>query len=423
MKKIILLSLFVLFLLSTNAKAITYTYHPYGSAVKCGLYKSSYLTGETMTINCIYEHDCYKPILAFPMHMYGTVNGVSKLVLDGPSFYLTDGCQYWYHSTLSNFVAPSVPGNYSVSIPFGYATLYLPYTVTASTPPPSTSGYNCNSSTGTCSYVSSGASYSSLSTCNANCSAPTPDTSGYKCNSSTGSCYYVSSGATYSSSSTCNANCSAPSGYSCGLDGTCSYCSDSSISGCDNVSLASCNSGCSCTNDSCDNLNMNNYCSGDYVCTGRCKGNRYGSYSCTPAERCVGMTYTCSASGVYQTRGSYEQVVCSSGACPFTAYSWLDYSMCGDDDPCRVETCGDSCEYNYCSDDTTIKRKTVGTDYDCYSGVSGGCLNEESTSCPPETTPETCEVGYVCREVPGTQSCRSMPNVDCVPKSSSWSEV
>jgi hypothetical protein len=253
-----------------------------------------------------------------------------------------------------------------------------------------------------------------------NCST---DTSGYNCNSSTGTCSYVSSGASYSSSSTCNANCSAPSGYSCGLDGTCSYCSDSSISGCDNVSLASCNSGCSCTNDSCDNLNMNNYCSGDYVCTGRCKGNRYGSYSCTPAERCVGMTYTCSASGVYQTRGSYEQVVCSSGACPFTAYSWLDYSMCGDDDPCRVETCGDSCEYNYCSDDTTIKRKTVGTDYDCYSGVSGGCLNEESTSCPPETTPETCEVGYVCREVPGTQSCRSMPNVDCVPKSSSWSEV
>jgi hypothetical protein len=174
---------------------------------------------------------------------------------------------------------------------------------------------------------------------------------------------------------------------------------------------------CTCGNTEayCDGAKYSDSCGVANACE--------GTKTCTPAERCVGMTYTCSASGVYQTRGSYEQVVCSSGACPFTAYSWLDYSMCGDDDPCRVETCGDSCEYNYCSDDTTIKRRTVGTDYDCYPGVSGGCLNEESTSCPPETTPETCEVGYVCKEVPGIQSCRSMPEVDCVPKSSSWSEV
>lgn len=61
-------------------------------------------------------------------------------------------------------------------------------------------GYNCNS--GTCSYVSSGASYASLSSCQSNCGG---GSAGYVC--SGGSCSYVSSGANYTSLSSCQSNC------------------------------------------------------------------------------------------------------------------------------------------------------------------------------------------------------------------------
>jgi hypothetical protein len=64
-----------------------------------------------------------------------------------------------------------------------------------------TAGYNCVS--GSCSYVSSGATYSSLSACQSNCGGS--GSAGYNCVS--GNCNYVSSGATYSSLSACQSSC------------------------------------------------------------------------------------------------------------------------------------------------------------------------------------------------------------------------
>lgn len=61
-------------------------------------------------------------------------------------------------------------------------------------------GYNCNS--GTCSYVSSGASYASLSSCQSSCGG---SSAGYVC--SGGSCSYVSSGSSYTSLSSCQSSC------------------------------------------------------------------------------------------------------------------------------------------------------------------------------------------------------------------------
>jgi uncharacterized protein (TIGR02145 family) len=64
----------------------------------------------------------------------------------------------------------------------------------------STDGYNCVS--GTCQSVSSGATYTSLSSCQSSCGV---STSGYNCVS--GTCQSVSSGATYSTLSSCQSNC------------------------------------------------------------------------------------------------------------------------------------------------------------------------------------------------------------------------
>ena len=66
------------------------------------------------------------------------------------------------------------------------------------------SGYIC--SAGSCTYVSSGATYSSLSSCQSSCGS---SSAGYNCNGS--SCYSVSRGATYSSLSACQSSCSGSS--------------------------------------------------------------------------------------------------------------------------------------------------------------------------------------------------------------------
>ncbi|MCF8277911.1 MAG: hypothetical protein K9J17_14350 [Flavobacteriales bacterium] len=65
------------------------------------------------------------------------------------------------------------------------------------------SGYVCSG--GNCTYVSSGATYSSLSQCQSACSGG--GSAGYTC--SGGSCVYVSSGASYSTLSACESNCNA----------------------------------------------------------------------------------------------------------------------------------------------------------------------------------------------------------------------
>ncbi len=72
----------------------------------------------------------------------------------------------------------------------------------------STQGYNCNKSTGFCTYVSSGAQYMTINQCIPNC---TKDTSGYNCNID-GTCSYVFFGAQYSTQLQCSANCRPPAG-------------------------------------------------------------------------------------------------------------------------------------------------------------------------------------------------------------------
>lgn len=61
-------------------------------------------------------------------------------------------------------------------------------------------GYICSS--GNCNYVSSGAQYSTLANCEANCSS---GSAGYICSS--GNCNYVTSGAEYATFANCEANC------------------------------------------------------------------------------------------------------------------------------------------------------------------------------------------------------------------------
>jgi len=72
---------------------------------------------------------------------------------------------------------------------------------------PAPTRYSCNTNAWQCVIDSSGP-YTSLSTCQANCQAPAP--SRYRCNTSTWQCVVDSSGA-YTSLNTCQANCQAPS--------------------------------------------------------------------------------------------------------------------------------------------------------------------------------------------------------------------
>jgi uncharacterized protein (TIGR02145 family) len=73
-----------------------------------------------------------------------------------------------------------------------------------------TLGYNCTG--GTCSYVSDGAQYSTLSDCQQDCSAPTP---GYNCIG--GTCQYVADGADYSLITDCQNNCTLPTNSCSGI--------------------------------------------------------------------------------------------------------------------------------------------------------------------------------------------------------------
>lgn len=96
-------------------------------------------------------------------------------------------------------------------------------------------GYMCSS--GNCSYVSSGASYSTLSACQNSCSGG--GSAGYYCSS--GNCSYVSSGASYPTLSACQSSCGGggSAGYDC-FGGNCSYVS----SGADYASLSDCQNNC-----------------------------------------------------------------------------------------------------------------------------------------------------------------------------------
>jgi hypothetical protein len=168
---------------------------------------------------------------------------------------------------------------------------------------------------------------------------------------------------------------------------------------------------------------MNNYCSGDYVCSGRCKGNRYGTYSCTSPGYCD-YSYSCSINSGGWSRGTWTQTgdwwsdACSSGACGFVL-SISNAGLCYDDQNCGTDDCASPCTYEYCASDTEVRWRTEGDRETCTASTTG-CGTTFNSNCDDGHV-ENCEAGYVCKPISGTTCGKT--NVDCVPKSSSWSEV
>src|SRR5680860_1491158 len=92
--------------------------------------------------------------------------------------------------------------------------------------------YTCNSNY-QC-VVDSNGQYTSLGTCQNNCTAPIR----YACNTNTYQCYATTNGQ-YASSSTCNANCNAPTKYTCNSNYQCVVDSNGQY-----TSLGTCNANC-----------------------------------------------------------------------------------------------------------------------------------------------------------------------------------
>jgi hypothetical protein len=167
---------------------------------------------------------------------------------------------------------------------------------------------------------------------------------------------------------------------------------------------------CSSSSDYCSGVKYSNSCGVADACT--------GTKTCS-GTRCTTPSYSCSASNFWVKNSSLQARLCSGypAACPWVT---IGTAGCYDDEPCGTATCKNPCTYKLCSsDEKEVLERTKGTTETCTA--SAGCGTTPNPQCNPDTVFETCETGYVCKPVSGT-TCGET-NVDCVPKSSSWSEV
>jgi hypothetical protein len=386
-------------------------YQGIASAITLSINKSNYSPSENINVSSNLSvlacaNDTY-PVLNATVSTSGSSATIFNSYYHGTGEYFNKSTgTFWdylattyVYSASTNLTAPSSGGNYTVWTNFMSGS--IPYTVTAPstptpTPPPSTSGYKCNSSTGSCYYVSSGADYSSSSTCSSHCSAPAPT-----CTASCGS---------WSSWSSCSAT------Y-CGTTGTksrsrtCTRSDCSTYTDTDSTSCSGTVGVCSSSSSYCSGVKYSDSCGTANACT--------GTKTCS-GTRCTTPSYSCSASNFWVKNSSLQARLCSGypAACPWVT---IGTAGCYDDEPCGTATCKNPCTYKLCSsDEKEVLERTKGTTETCTASAVG-CGTTPNPQCNPDTVFETCETGYVCKPVSGT-TCGET-NVDCVPKSSSWSEV
>src|SRR5680860_976490 len=140
--------------------------------------------------------------------------------------------------------------------------------------------YTCNSNY-QC-VVDSNGQYTSLGTCQNNCTAPIR----YSCNTNTYQCYATTNGQ-YASSSTCNANCNAPTKYTCNSNYQCVVDSNGQY-----TSLGTCQNNCTAPiRYSCNTNTYQCYATtnGQYASSSTCNANCNAptKYTCNSNYQCV----------------------------------------------------------------------------------------------------------------------------------------
>ncbi len=165
-------------------------------------------------------------------------------------------------------------------------------------------------------------------------------------------------------------------------------------------------------------------------------GYSNGCYYCSGTKDCTSLggycnhAYSCSINSDGWSRGTWTRTgdwwtnAClgslGSAYCSFVL-SVSNASVCAATANCGTESCGSPCTYNYCSSDGKEVRWRKEGYQDICQANANACGKNYISQCDEGGPVETCEVGYVCKPVSGN-TC-GKPNVDCVPKSSTWSET
>lgn len=202
-----------------------------------------------------------------------------------------------------------------------------------------------------------------------------------------------------------------------------------------------------CNNEECLCLNASNYCHDTYfadscesqnACEGTkdpgctqsnlyCSSNTYynGCEDCAGTKPCNGIycespTYSCSSSNVWTQSSSLLINTCidSTNNCNYVTVGTPGKGAgCWDEEHCGTATCKNSYDYEYCNG-AEIWAKTMGYEDICRSN-SLGC-GENFKECHDYWV-EDCKAGYTCK-VTGVDTF-GYDDAECIPKSSTWTEV
>jgi hypothetical protein len=362
------------------------------------LYRNTYNPGETATAEIwLTEMSCSNSWASAHLQIQIPAGASNAVYQNGSGHFLT------YRRV------PTTPGNYQAIFHFadlrqwipGYSfsgnpnpVFSVPFTVKA--PPCAVSSWSPATST-----VCSGTKFTQTSNCNTTRTAWGTKDCTPTCTASCGS---------WSSWSSCSAT------Y-CGTTGTktrsrtCTRSDCSTYTDTDSTSCSGTVGVCSSSSSYCSGVKYSDSCGTVNACT--------GTKTCSGTQ-CTTPSYSCSASNFWVKNSSLQARLCSGypAACPWVT---IGTAGCYDDEDCGTATCKNPCTYKLCSsDEKEVLERTKGTTETCTASAVG-CGTTPNPQCNPDTVFETCETGYVCKPVSGT-TCGET-NVDCVPKSSSWSEV
>src|SRR5680860_1452757 len=215
--------------------------------------------------------------------------------------------------------------------------------------------YTCNSNY-QC-VVDSNGQYTSLGTCQNNCTAPIR----YSCNTNTYQCYATTNGQ-YASSSTCNANCNAPTKYTCNSNYQCVVDSNGQY-----TSLGTCQNNCTAPIRYSCNTNT-------YQCYATTNG-QYASSSTCNANCNAPTKYTCNSNYqcVVDSNGQYA----SSSTCNANCTAPIRYACNTNTYQCYQTTSGAYISYNDCAN--ACKQIDQSLSVSCYTSPNPAQTNQTVT--------------------------------------------